>query len=51
MQWMAFVPERQRFVFAVFKAYLSNIRLGPWGPKGAVAGEIELPWVFFEKDL
>lgn len=49
IEWMAFVSKRQRFVLAVFKAYLSNICFDPWGPKGAVAREIELPWVFYVK--
>lgn len=43
IEWMAFVPERQRFLFAVFKAYLSNICFGPGVLKGAVAAETELP--------
>lgn len=41
------MPERQRLLFAVFKAYLSNICFGPGVPKGAVAGETELPRLFF----
>lgn len=44
---MAFVPERQGLVFAGFKAYLSYICFDPREPKGAVAGQIELPWLFF----